>query len=136
MPNILKYRSWIGSDRDGNPNVTSSVTWQTILEQRRTVLSKYMEELNLLRRYLSISYKEIDISAELKSSLKEEETSNPLPDIYERRYQREPYRRKVTHMMQKVQRQIDVLDAEKPEILKVAKDYDAADFLNDLMLIK
>ena len=136
IPNILKYRSWIGSDRDGNPNVTSSVTWQTILEQRRTVLSKYMEELNLLRRYLSISYKEIDISAELKSSLKEEETSNPLPDIYERRYQREPYRRKVTHMMQKVQRQIDVLDAEKPEILKLAKDYDAADFLNDLMLIK
>jgi phosphoenolpyruvate carboxylase len=136
LPNILKYRSWIGSDRDGNPNVTSSVTWQTILEQRRTVLTKYMEELNLLRRYLSISYKEIDISEELKSSLKAEEVSNPLPDIYERRYQREPYRRKVTHMMQKVQNQIDALNAEKPQVLKAAKDYNSSDFLYDLNLIK
>ena len=136
LPNILKYRSWIGSDRDGNPNVTSSVTWETILEQRRTVLTKYMEELNLLRRYLSISYKEISISEELKASLKEEEIANPLPDVYERRYQREPYRRKVTHMMQKVQKQIDVLNADKPQVLKVAEDYNAKDFISDLMLIK
>lgn len=136
LPNILKYRSWIGSDRDGNPNVTSSVTWETILEQRRTVLTKYMEELNLLRRYLSISYKEISISEELKASLKEEEIANPLPDVYERRYQREPYRRKVTHMMQKVQKQIDILYAEKPQVLRVAEEYTAKDFISDLMLIK
>ena len=136
IPNILKYRSWIGSDRDGNPNVTSSVTWQTILEQRRTVLTKYMEELNLLRRYLSISYKETDISDELKNSLKEEEVENPLPEVFERRYQREPYRRKITHMMQKVQKQINVLDEEKPQILKLSGHYQAKDFMGDLKLIK
>jgi len=136
IPNILKYRSWIGSDRDGNPNVTSSVTWQTILEQRRTVLTKYMEDLNLLRRYLSISYKEIDISAELRSSLKKEETENPLPDKFERRYQREPYRRKLTHMMQKVKIQINALEKEKPQILKISKEYSSKDFMDDLKLIK
>ena len=136
IPNILKYRSWIGSDRDGNPNVTSSVTWETILEQRKTVLTKYMEELNQLRRYLSISYKEMGISDSLKASLKKEEVSNPLPDIYERRYQREPYRRKVTHIMQKIQKQIDVLDAEKPQILKCSQEYRSEDFMKDLMLIK
>ena len=66
LPTVLRYRSWIGSDRDGNPNVTSSVTWKTILEQRRTVLVLYMKELNQLRRYLSVSYKQTDISKELK----------------------------------------------------------------------
>lgn len=136
IPNILKYRSWIGSDRDGNPNVTSSVTWQTILEQRRTVLTKYMDELNLLRRYLSISYKETDISDDLRNSLKGEESENPLPEIFERRYQREPYRRKITHMMQKVQKQIDVLDEEKPQILKLSSEYESKDFMEDLKLIK
>lgn len=136
LPNILKYRSWIGSDRDGNPNVTSSVTWQTILEQRRTVLTKYMEELNHLRRYLSISYKETDISDELRSSLKAEEVSNPLPNVFERRYQREPYRRKITHMMQKIDKQIEILDSDKAQILKTAKNYRNEDFLDDLNLIK
>jgi phosphoenolpyruvate carboxylase len=136
LPNILKYRSWIGSDRDGNPNVTSSVTWQTILEQRRTVLTKYMEELNHLRRYLSISYKETDISDELRSSLKAEEISNPLPNVFERRYQREPYRRKITHMMQKIDKQIEILDSDKAQILKTAKNYRNEDFLDDLNLIK
>jgi phosphoenolpyruvate carboxylase len=136
IPNILKYRSWIGSDRDGNPNVTSSVTWQTILEQRRTVLTKYLEELNHLRRYLSISYKEIDISDQLKASLREEELENPLPDIYERRYQREPYRRKITHMMQKIQKQINALENEKPQILKISKEYRSNEFMQDIELIK
>ncbi len=136
IPNVLKYRSWIGSDRDGNPNVTSSVTWDTIIEQRRTVLQKYLEELNHLRRYLSISYKETDISDELRDSLKKEEKQNPLPDVYERRYQREPYRRKITHMMQKIRHQVEMLDFEKPKILKEADKYRTDDFMADLELIK
>ncbi len=136
IPNVLKYRSWIGSDRDGNPNVTSSVTWKTIIEQRRTVLKKYLEELNHLRRYLSISYKETDISMELKESLRIEEEQNPLPEIYERRYQREPYRRKITHMMQNIRHQIEMLDYEKNKILTEALVYNSEDFLNDLDLIK
>lgn len=136
IPNVLKYRSWIGSDRDGNPNVTSSVTWKTILEQRRTVLVKYIQELNHLRRYLSISYQEMKISEELRNSLKNEEESNSLPEIYERRYQREPYRRKITHIMQKIQAQIDALKDDRVKILEVAKQYRSDDFMNDLLVIK
>ncbi len=136
LPTVLRYRSWIGSDRDGNPNVTSSVTWKTILEQRRTVLVLYMKELNQLRRYLSVSYKQTDISKALKASLHKEETANPLSELFERRYQREPYRRKITHMMQNIQKQIDVLDGDKAQILKVAQEYSATTFVGELELIK
>lgn len=136
IPNVLKYRSWIGSDRDGNPNVTSSVTWKTILEQRKTVLIKYTKDLNNLRRYLSISYQEMEISEDLRKSLKLEEQTNPLPEIYERRYQREPYRRKITHIMQKIQRQIDALSTERAKILEIAQEYNSNDFMQDLLLIK
>lgn len=136
LPTILKYRSWIGSDRDGNPNVTSSVTWQTILEQRRTVLNLYLTELDQLRRYLSVSYKQTNISKELKQSLHIEEIENPLSEVFERRYQQEPYRRKVTHMRQKIQKQIAALDGEKAQILRRASEYTASMFIEELELIK
>lgn len=136
IPIVLKYRSWIGSDRDGNPNVTSSVTWKTVIEQRKTALKMYLRKLDHLRRYLSVSYKETNISDDLRVSLRDEETANPLSDVYERRYQREPYRRKLTHMMQYIQQQLDVLSGEKEEVLKMAPKYTSEAFVHDLKLIR
>jgi len=136
LPIVLKYRSWIGSDRDGNPNVTSSVTWRTLMEQRKTALKMYLKKLDHLRRYLSISYKETDISDELRASLRSEETDNPLSDLYERRYQREPYRRKITHMMQYIQEQLNALKSDKDAIMKLAPKYNAQAFIADLELIR
>lgn len=136
IPIVLKYRSWIGSDRDGNPNVTSSVTWSTVIEQRKTALKMYIKKLDHMRRYLTVSYKESDISDELKASLHDEETENPLSELYERRYQREPYRRKLTHMMQHINEQIDALSGEKEQVMRIAKKYTAADFIHDLELIR
>ena len=136
LPIVLKYRSWIGSDRDGNPNVTSSVTWKTVVEQRKTALTMYLKKLDNLRRYLSLSYKETNISAPLRASLHDEETANPLSELFERRYQREPYRRKLTHMKHYIQEQLSVLAGEKDEILKLAPKYTAADFVHDLELIQ
>lgn len=136
IPIVLKYRSWIGSDRDGNPNVTSSVTWKTVIEQRKTALKMYLRKLDHLRRYLSVSYKETKISDGLRLSLRDEEATNPLSDLYERRYQREPYRRKLTHMMQYIQQQLDALHLEKEDILKVGVKYTATNFIEDLELIR
>lgn len=136
LPIVLRYRSWIGSDRDGNPNVTSEVTWQTIKEQRKTILNMYMSELDYLRRYLSISYNQADITKELKESLRYEEKENPLSETYERRYSKEPYRRKITHIRRKIQRQIDALEFDKEKILKTSPEYTATHFIEDLKLIE
>lgn len=136
IPIVLKYRSWIGSDRDGNPNVTSSVTWRTVIEQRKTALKMYIRKLDHLRRYLSVSYKETKISDGLRLSLRDEETANPLSELYERRYQREPYRRKLTHMMQYIQEQLNALSLEKEDVLKVGAKYTSVDFVTDLELIR
>jgi phosphoenolpyruvate carboxylase len=110
VPIVLKYRSWIGSDRDGNPNVTSNVTWQTVIQQRKTVLSMYLKDLNELRRYLSVSKKQTAVSEELKKSLTEDEQYFPIEDRIKRRYKHELYRRKVVHIMEKIKFLRDVLD--------------------------
>lgn len=133
---ILCYRSWIGSDRDGNPNVTPEVTWNTILEQRTNVMDLYLEELDDLRRYLSISQSKYDISEALEKSLNDDQQEDPLSERYRRLYSQEPYRRKVTHMMHKLQHQIAVANAGDPSrILDEAQKYTSEDFIRDLEII-
>lgn len=133
---ILRYRSWIGSDRDGNPNVTPDVTWQTILEQRNIVLNLYLNELDDLRRYLSISQNKYEISDDLEKSLQQEQKKNPLSERYQRLYNQEPYRRKVTHMMHKLRDQLKMTDSGNPEqVIQKAQDYTSEDFIADLEMI-
>ncbi len=137
LPVVLRYRSWIGSDRDGNPNVTEEVTWDTIMEQRKGVLGLYLEELDELRRYLSISQNQFSVSDELNESIAKDEEEVPLSDRYNRLYSREPYRRKITHMMQRLQQQLELAgEADRRTVIRRADDYRADDFEHDLELIR
>jgi len=73
VPNFLRFGSWIGGDRDGNPNVTHDVTWETLERQRRLVLKKYKNVLvDLMKRY-SHSTTRVEVSDELLTFLKEKE---------------------------------------------------------------
>jgi len=137
FPIVLRYCSWIGSDRDGNPNVTSDVTWETILEQRKNIMALYLDELDELRRYLSISESKYPISEGLKKSLHKDEQAEELSERYQRLYKQEPYRRKVTHMMHKLQHQIDMIDnKDHAKILEEAQKYTSDDFITELELIE
>jgi phosphoenolpyruvate carboxylase len=55
VPVFLRWRSWIGGDRDGNPNVTAEVTRHALARLRATALEMHHAELRLLREELSIS---------------------------------------------------------------------------------
>ncbi len=137
LPIVLRYRSWIGSDRDGNPNVTEEVTWNTIMEQRQSILGLYLDELDELRRYLSISENQFEISDELEESIREDDRIVPLSDRYNRLYSQEPYRRKITHIMQKLHKQLDAMEeGDKNHVIQRSGDYTAEDFQEDLDLIK
>ena len=57
----IRFGSWIGGDRDGNPNVTPEVTERACLMARWTAASLYAAEVEVLRGELSMS----DASAEL-----------------------------------------------------------------------
>lgn len=135
LPIVLKYRSWIGSDRDGNPNVTRDVTWNTLLEQRKSALKLYLQELEKVRRYLSISQNLVDVPDELLKSLKKDEKEVPLSSQFKRHYKNEPFRRKITHMMHRLRKLLDDQKGSEQEVVESSKEYRAEDFLSDLDLI-
>ena len=52
IPNFLRFGSWIGGDRDGNPFVTHEVTKATLDAQRSLVVKKYLAVVDyLIDRY-------------------------------------------------------------------------------------
>ncbi len=53
LPPVLRYASWIGGDRDGNPNVTTDVTLQTLATLRETARQIYLEEIEALTQNLT-----------------------------------------------------------------------------------
>ena len=107
VPVFLRFRSWIGSDRDGNPNVTADVTRTTLAMHRRTVLSRYLEDLRELRRDLSISEQHVEIPDSLRASIEDEKVSVQLSQHEERLYVREPFRRKLSYMIRRMEKARD-----------------------------
>lgn len=51
----IVFASWMGGDRDGNPNVTSELTREIVVSQRRQAALMYLRELNELRIQLSVA---------------------------------------------------------------------------------
>jgi len=74
VPNFLHFGSWIGGDRDGNPNVTPEITWETLQMQRSLVLKKYDESVNELMKRFSHSTERIHVSDDLISSVEKDES--------------------------------------------------------------
>jgi len=55
LPPFLTVGTWVGGDRDGNPNVGPQALETATGEQARLVLAHYLEEVNLLGRELGLS---------------------------------------------------------------------------------
>ncbi|WP_020682214.1 phosphoenolpyruvate carboxylase [Marinobacterium rhizophilum] len=51
----VRYSSWMGGDRDGNPNVTASVTREVLLVSRWMAADLYYRDIDQLRAELSMN---------------------------------------------------------------------------------
>ena len=55
LPPFLTVGTWVGGDRDGNPNVGAQTLDTATSQQARLVLAHYLEEVGLLARELGLS---------------------------------------------------------------------------------
>ncbi|RSF07795.1 phosphoenolpyruvate carboxylase [Achromobacter aegrifaciens] len=62
---FLRMGSWIGGDRDGNPNVDASTLERALLRQATVLFEHYLQEVHALGAELSVTTLLIGVDAEL-----------------------------------------------------------------------
>ncbi|CAE7902287.1 ppc [Symbiodinium necroappetens] len=92
---VVRYRSWIGGDRDGNPNVTAEFTERTFAMLRDAAAERWDEALEDLHHELSVSARRTPTLPELTENLEREREANPLPGDLARHHEHEPIREKL-----------------------------------------
>ncbi|QGH33919.1 phosphoenolpyruvate carboxylase [Gracilibacillus salitolerans] len=100
IPSFLRFGSWIGGDRDGNPNVKATTTFETLKRHRELVLRKYKDALSTLKDRLSHSDSKIEVSEELKSSIEKDRKELSINGWHK---EDEVYRVKLSLMLKKLE---------------------------------
>ncbi len=142
VPSFLKFGSWIGGDRDGNPNVKPETTELALRLQSRTTLQEYIKRLNIVFKHLTHSEQLCTPSAEFNDSLvRDEKISSEVFINGPQAYSHSPYQRKIAFMRFRIQQNLD-----KTRLLIANNSADTSsyvhayasedDFLNDLLLIR
>lgn len=108
---ILRPGSWIGGDRDGNPNVTGGVVRLATGNAAATAVSHYLAELASLQQELPISGRLVDVTGAL-AELADAGGELPGPD--------EPYRRAIQVIRGRLTATADeILDRQPPHRLEL-----------------
>jgi len=99
----VRFGTWVGGDRDGNPSVTPDVTLEVLRAQREIALRNLTRLLQVLISTLSSSTQFVDISPALRDSLAAD--SDLLPETYAKYAglnAEEPYRLKCSYIVQRI----------------------------------
>jgi len=122
----VKFASWMGGDRDGNPNVTPDTTRQVCLRNRLKAATLFMKDLKQLESELSIT----TCSEELRAIVGDA---------------REPYRAYLAPMLDKLkktiawaQEELQYLEDKSARATAVAEDeiyLSNQEFMDDLLLM-
>ncbi|MBU6279015.1 MAG: phosphoenolpyruvate carboxylase [Actinomycetales bacterium] len=132
----LTFGSWIGGDRDGNPNVTPEVTAEVLLFQRDHAIADLLPHIDRLLEDLSVSQRLAGVSAQLLASVQQDLQS--LPDLdprFLRLNAEEPIRLKLTIIRMRLRLTRERLASGGPHVS--GRDYLTSDeILSDLALIR
>lgn len=144
VPSFIRFGSWIGGDRDGNPFVKPETTAAALRLQAREIIREYIRRINALGHILTQSIQLCTPSEAFMASLAEDErriSRTRTNDHYLARYNEEPYRCKLYLMGQRLRDNLSALEmrleGNEPSDDAPASGYEhERQFLDDLYLIR
>ena len=128
LPPFLRPGSWIGGDRDGNPNVNAATLEAALAAQARTVVGHYLDELNAIGAELSMSSAMVSVTPALAA------LADASGDSAASRAD-EPYRRALVGIYARTAASYQALTGAAPALAAMAPGQPyarAADLLADL----
>ncbi|MFB9878934.1 phosphoenolpyruvate carboxylase [Planobispora siamensis] len=110
---FIRYGSWIGGDRDGNPNVTAKVTRDAVLIQSEHVLIALENATSRIGRSLTVTAEYTPASPQLRAALAAAENDHPeMVSEMATRSPREPHRQWLLYVAARIaatrQRSLDL----------------------------
>ncbi len=128
---LVRFGSWIGGDKDGNPNVTHEALRWSLLRYRQAILGNYLISLERLQERLTHSDQLCRIPPSFLRSVGNDRRSFPaLVESLDALFPHQPYRQKLSAMIHRVR-----------QMFRHAADADggyasAQELLRDLQLIQ
>ncbi|HEX6650468.1 MAG TPA: phosphoenolpyruvate carboxylase [Pyrinomonadaceae bacterium] len=130
LPRVLRFGSWIGGDRDGNPLVTPECTRDALQIARETILGYYIERVNYLIWQLSPSTYQVPVSTQLEAALNSYADAISAAELNpERHPPQEVYRRFLDYVLARL-----VLARDEPK--NTSAYHSAAEFRQDLSVAR
>jgi phosphoenolpyruvate carboxylase len=142
VPSFIRFGSWIGGDRDGNPFVTADVTEWTVHTQMQAALDEYRARVLELRQTLTHSRDWCTPSAAFTERLaeyEEEYGEQVFRGTAVQIYSREPYRRMAAIMLARLDANLSYVNqclADVPSFTPYLAYENASAFLDDLYLLR
>jgi phosphoenolpyruvate carboxylase len=142
VPSFIRFGSWIGGDRDGNPFVTADVTEWTVHTQMEAALDEYRKRVLELRQTLTHSSGWCTPSAPFLERLAEYEAEygeQVFRGTAVQIYSREPYRRMAAMMLARLNANLSYVHqclADVPSFTSHLAYENASVFLDDLYLLR
>ncbi|WP_299300462.1 phosphoenolpyruvate carboxylase [uncultured Brachybacterium sp.] len=126
----LRFGSWIGGDRDGNPYVTAEVTREVLQMQAETAVELAIDVVSELIGDLSISSEMTGQDEELRASIDADLAfPSEVDEVQQRMFEQEPYRLKLGTMRAKLKATGERIRTGAPHVH--GKDYYDSEELQD-----
>ena len=140
VPSFIRFGSWIGGDRDGNPFVTPAITREAVVLHAETITKEYIRRADQLVDLMTHSQPFVQPSEAFLAVARDDVAfaKSAFPEGA-RDYVKEPYRRKFAIMRYRLQEKLKQIQACRTENSSISFNdayKNAAELLQYLKIIR